>query len=226
MLNKLFGSNARVKILKLFLSHPEGKFYIRQIARQLNLQLNSVRRELDNLEAFGLLKSVPADENEQTKEEAGQDVPPLISLLVRSRDKKAQKNVDALTKQEKKFYQVDTNFVLYGEIKALFVKAQILYEKDFVEKLNREGSVKLLILTGFFVNNPDSPTDLLIVGRFNRKKVKELEEGLGREIRFTLLDTREYRYRREITDVFLYSILEGKKMVIINQEGGGGINFE
>ncbi|RMD59438.1 hypothetical protein D6821_01215, partial [Candidatus Parcubacteria bacterium] len=173
MLNKLFGSNARVKILKLFLSHPEGKFYIRQIARQLNLQLNSVRRELDNLEAFGLLKSVPADENEQTKEEAGQDVPPLISLLVRSRDKKAQKNVDALTKQEKKFYQVDTNFVLYGEIKALFVKAQILYEKDFVEKLNREGSVKLLILTGFFVNNPDSPTDLLIVGRFNRKKVKE-----------------------------------------------------
>ena len=46
MLEKLFGSKARVKILKLFLTHSEEKFYIRQIARKLKLQLNSVRREL------------------------------------------------------------------------------------------------------------------------------------------------------------------------------------
>ena len=57
MLGNLFGSNARVKILKLFLLHPEKKYYIRQLARDLDLQVNSVRRELDNLEKFGLLKS-------------------------------------------------------------------------------------------------------------------------------------------------------------------------
>ena len=57
MLGKLFGSKARVKILKLFLLHPDQKYYIREIARDLKLQLNSVRRELENLEAFGLLTS-------------------------------------------------------------------------------------------------------------------------------------------------------------------------
>lgn len=57
MLGKLFGSNARVKILKLFILHPRERFYIRQIARDLKLQLNSVRRELENLEQFGLLIS-------------------------------------------------------------------------------------------------------------------------------------------------------------------------
>jgi predicted ArsR family transcriptional regulator len=50
MLSKLFGSKARVKLLKIFLSYPEKRFYIRQLARDLKLQVNSVRRELDNLE--------------------------------------------------------------------------------------------------------------------------------------------------------------------------------
>ena len=59
MLEKLFGSKSRVKILKLFLLHPNQSFYIRQLARDLKLQLNSVRRELENLEKFGLLISGP-----------------------------------------------------------------------------------------------------------------------------------------------------------------------
>ena len=49
MLGKLMGSNARVKILRQFISHPDDKFYIRQLSRDLKLQLNSVRRELENL---------------------------------------------------------------------------------------------------------------------------------------------------------------------------------
>ncbi|MCU0678948.1 MAG: hypothetical protein MUC28_00680, partial [Planctomycetes bacterium] len=68
MLGKLFGSNTRVKILKLFLLHPDNKFYIRQIARGLKLQVNSVRRELENLEKFGLLKSAVLTGQEETAE--------------------------------------------------------------------------------------------------------------------------------------------------------------
>ena len=68
MLAKLFGSNSRVKILKLFLMRTNDKFYIRQIARDLGLQLNSVRRELENLEKFGLLISgqEAVDKNESS----------------------------------------------------------------------------------------------------------------------------------------------------------------
>ncbi len=199
MLEKIFGSNARVKILKLFLLNPTDKFYIRQLSRDLKLQLNSVRRELDNLEKFGILTS-------DIKNEESADS-----------DKKEDGG------QEKKYFRANPNFILFDEIKALIVKAQILYEKDFVKKLNSIGKVKLLVLTGIFVNNPNAPIDILIVGKINKiklvKLIKELEVGLGKEINFTVFDSQEFKYRRDVTDIFLYGILEGRKLVVIDEIG-------
>ena len=195
MLEKLFGSKTRVKILKLFLLHPQNKFYIRQLARDQKLQLNSVRRELENMEKFGILTSSSSN-REETAQSGG---------------------------QEKKYYRANLDFVLFDEIKALIVKAQILYEKDFIVKLQSAGRVKLLVLTGLFVNNQNSLIDLLIVGKLNKMKlaklIRELENELGKEINYTLFNSREFKYRRDITDIFLYGILEGKKMVVIDEIG-------
>ena len=58
MLEHIFGSIARTKLLKFFSVHSEGKFFIRELARSLDLQLNSISRELNHLEDFGLLKSL------------------------------------------------------------------------------------------------------------------------------------------------------------------------
>jgi hypothetical protein len=201
MLEKLFGSNARVKILKLFLLNPAEKFYIRQLSRDLKLQLNSVSRELDNLEKFGILTS-------NIKIEGEDEI----------RDKKGNTGG-----QEKKYFRANPNFVLFDEIKALIVKAQILYEKDFVKKLKSIGKIRLLVLTGIFVNNPSSLIDILIVGKVNKVKlaklIRELEIELGKEINFTVFDNHEFKYRRDITDIFLYGILDSKKMIVIDEVG-------
>lgn len=223
MLGKLFGSNTRVKILKIFLLHPEQKYYIRQLARDLKLQVNSVRRELENLEKFGLLISnISIDNNNPDAEdlEAKKDLEKLLKGEIVNT---AKKKVDSVTAsgQEKKYYQADKNFILFEEIRALVVKAQVLYEKDFIKKLRKIGKLKLFILGGIFINNPDSLTDMLIVGRINKNRlvrmIKELEKELGKEINFTLMDTKEFKYRRDITDIFLYDILEGKKIVVIDE---------
>jgi predicted transcriptional regulator len=58
MLKKIFGSGARVKLFQQFLSHPGEEFFIRELTRILDEQINSLRRELENLEKIGLLKSV------------------------------------------------------------------------------------------------------------------------------------------------------------------------
>lgn len=58
MLKKLFGSGSRVKILKQFFGNPEEEFFIRELTRVLDEQINSMRRELENLENIGMLKSV------------------------------------------------------------------------------------------------------------------------------------------------------------------------
>lgn len=56
-LKRLFTSNARVKLLTLFLLNPDDEFFIRELTRKLDEQINSIRRELDNLKKTGLLKS-------------------------------------------------------------------------------------------------------------------------------------------------------------------------
>jgi predicted transcriptional regulator len=57
MLQKLFTSKTRVKLLTLFIMNPGREMYIREIARTTRENINSIRRELTNLEGIGLLKS-------------------------------------------------------------------------------------------------------------------------------------------------------------------------
>jgi predicted MPP superfamily phosphohydrolase len=57
MLKNLFGSGARVKLLEQFLNNQNSAFFIRELTRILDEQINSLRRELENLEKIGLLKS-------------------------------------------------------------------------------------------------------------------------------------------------------------------------
>lgn len=215
MLGQLFGSNARVKILKIFLFNPEERYYIRELARKLKLQVNSVRRELDNLEKFGVLVSGSSLDEENEIEDGK---PPSMAKTNKPSYAKA-----TASKQEKKYYKANADFVLFEEIKSLIIKAQILYGQDFIKKLKRAGNIKLLVLTGKFVNELEFPIDLLIVGRFNKVKllklIKELETELGREINYTIMDTKEFKYRRDITDVFLYGILEGKNIMAVDEMG-------
>ncbi len=57
MLEELITSRTRVKILTLFFSNPENRFYIRELSRKIDENINSVRRELRKLEEIGLLDS-------------------------------------------------------------------------------------------------------------------------------------------------------------------------
>ena len=60
-LEKLFGSKTRTKLLNLFFGNPERSFYVREITRVIEEQINSVRRELLNLEGIGIIKNETYD---------------------------------------------------------------------------------------------------------------------------------------------------------------------
>lgn len=59
MLEQLFGSRTRVKILALLLNNSTRAYFVREITRKVDEQINSVRRELANLKSIGLVKSHP-----------------------------------------------------------------------------------------------------------------------------------------------------------------------
>lgn len=200
MLDKLFNSAARLKVLKFFLLNPEKWRYPREAARNSGLGERTAQREIEGLKKLGVL------------------------IVAGSLDKGAGFIARGKAeKQKRKSFCANRNFFLFEELKALVTKAQILCEKNFVRRLKKIGNPKLLVFTGIFVNNFNSPIDILIVGRLNKAALPQLIRGLekevGREINFTLMSQSELKYRREVTDVFLYNILEGKKIVAIDKIG-------
>ncbi|MEK7570542.1 MAG: hypothetical protein AAB515_03845 [Patescibacteria group bacterium] len=118
-------------------------------------------------------------------------------------------------------FRMNPNAQLFPELRALFLKAQILTEYDFGKKIQTIGRVRLAILTGFFTNVPEARTDIFIVGTVNRLKLRRMVRRFQREmdhdLRYTVLTQKEYQYRKDITDRFLYDILENRKIVLVDK---------
>ncbi len=209
MLEKLFGSKTRVKLLKIFLLNPDQKYYIRQLARNLKTQVNSIRRELNNLEDFGLLIS---DDNNSIKND-------ILSNKSKVAKKKNKEEVKSL--KEKKYYGVNKDFILFSEIKTLIIKSQILAGKSFITNLKEVCQPKFILLGGIFVNNENAATDVLIVADIKQEKlisiISNLEIELGQEVNFTVMSEEEFKYRQEVADVFLHSVLNSKKIILVDK---------
>ena len=191
-LEQLFGSKTRARLLGIFLNHPEEAFFVRELTRKIDAQLNSVRREIQNLIELGLVKEVDG------------------------KDLKAKK-----PSENKKFFQADTESILFYDLRALMQKAQILLNKNLVQEIDKRGQIDYLMLTGKFVRDASIPVDLLIVGSMQQKPlqevVKSFEQQLGDEVNFTVMPRDEFLYRKQISDRFLFSVLEAHKVVMIDR---------
>jgi len=183
MLEQLFGSRTRVKLLRLFLANPGKLYFVREITRKVEERINSVRRELKNLSDLELVVSHDKD--------------------------------------QKKYYKANENFILYPELKSLILKSQVILEKKLVSDIGALGNIQYMVLTGFFMGMKDQTTDILVVGKVNRRKldllVKRFEKFFNHEINYTAMTAKEFKYRRDLTDRFLYDILENKKIVMIDK---------
>lgn len=172
MLKQLFTSNTRIKLLTLFLMNPEEEYFIRELTRKLNEQINSVRRELDNLKKLGFLKSK--------------------------------------TKNRKKFYVVNKDFVFYDELKSIIVKA-LSSNETTVKEIAKTGDIKLLILSGIFVGKETESVDMLIVGDVDREKLTNYINNdikTKRPIKFTIMNESDYRYRLDCKDKFIMELIK------------------
>lgn len=56
-LNDFITSKVRVKVIELFFANPQEMYYVREITRLVKEEINAVRRELDKMLEFGLLRS-------------------------------------------------------------------------------------------------------------------------------------------------------------------------
>jgi predicted transcriptional regulator len=121
-------------------------------------------------------------------------------------------------KDLKKYYYIDKKFELLSELKALFIKAMAAPKDEIIAKLNKVGNIKYACLTGSFTKSP-AKVDLLVVGDVKKPKllgfIKELEKIQGHDIDYTVMDENEFKYRNDLGDQFLLSILNNQTINLI-----------
>jgi hypothetical protein len=207
MVDQLFGSKTRVKLLQLFFSNPNRSFYVREITRKIDEQINSVRRELSNLLSIGIIKS-NADNNRLYYEvdQEYEYYPPLAMIF--GGQKIAAPAPDQTSKKAAK------------ELPEAPVIADVIPEHPLAKAIRGTGHVELAFLTGQFTRDDLSGIDILIVGDTNQTKVEnlidELEQTEKKELRYTVMPMDTYKYRIQINDRFIGNVLAAKKQVIIN----------
>lgn len=176
MLKRLFTSKARAKLLTIFLLNPDKEFFIRQLTRELDEQINSIRRELDNLKKLGLLK--------------------------------------ARSKNRKKYYRVNKNFILYNELRSIIIKS-VNTKENIIKKILKLGKIDFLLLSGIFIDK-DSPVDMLIVGDIEREKLQFFLDTLEskRPIKYSILTREDFQYRVKCNDKFTKDLIDDTDNII------------
>ncbi|HEY4963324.1 MAG TPA: transcriptional regulator [Candidatus Saccharimonadales bacterium] len=194
MIEQLFGSKTRVKLLQLFYSNPNRSFYVREITRKIDEQINSVRRELSNLLSIGIIVS---DSN----------------------NNKLYYEVN----QKYKFYDPLHQIFSGGVTKTTKKVAGDSEEVATSIDLSTVGHIELAVFTGQFTRDESSGIDLLIVGDVNpnalQKYVDELEKKENKSIRYSVMSLNDFKYRQGIHDRFAISIIGSKKQVLVDVYG-------
>lgn len=193
MIEQLFGSKTRVKLLKLFYSNPNRPFYVREITRKIDEQINSVRRELSNLLSIGIISS--DNNNNKLYYEVDQSYEfyaPLSAIFGGKPIKQAEGQV-------------------INDVK----------ETEAASGLKTLGNVDIAIYTGQFTRDDTAGVDFVIIGDVNPTKVgkyvEELEAKEGKEIRYVFMGTDEFLYRQKINDRFIALLLESKMQVLLDK---------
>ena len=181
-----------MKLLQLFYSNPNRSFYVREITRKIDEQINSVRRELANLLSVGIITSDNTDNKLYYEVNQKYEFFEPLQQIFGGGKRKAKKAVAENAAQG---------------------------EEDEFKSL---GHVELVVYTGQFTRDDSTGVDLLIVGDVNRnavqKYVTELEAKEGKDIRYSVMTASDFEYRKTIKDRFVTQLLGAKKQVVLDTD--------
>jgi hypothetical protein len=190
MIEQLFGSKTRVKLLYLFYGNPNRSFYVREITRKIDEQINSVRRELSNLLAIGIITSDSTDNKLYYEvNQKFEHYEPLLSIF-------GGKAKPSVTRKAKTASGPAAELQSLGNIELALLTGQFTRDET--------AGIDMLIVGNVNQNKL-------------HKFVADLEAKEGKEIRYTVFSGEEFRYREQIHDRFLDLVRSAKKQVLIDK---------
>jgi hypothetical protein len=191
ILGKLFGNPARVKIMRLFLLNPLTPFDVIEIGEKSKTKREIARKEAVLLELVGLVKKKVF----------------FKQILTKKQSKKTKK-------QRVSGWVLNENFPLLFPLKNVLMSGNPLNRREeLINRFKNCGRLKLLVVSGVFVQESDSRVDILVVGdgllkRAIESALRGLEAEMGKELTYAFLETPEFTYRMSIYDKFIRDIFD------------------
>ena len=196
-LDKIFGGAGKVKIMRLFLFNPEEHFEIKDISRRAKVTLEKARSIANSLERIGMIKK-------------------------RTFRKETKTKTMGLVKRKVKGWILDQKFGYLVPLKNILVKIRPCRAKDIKEKFSSLGKIKLIIISGLFIEEWESRLDIIIVGDNLRKipienALHNLEAEIGKELKYAVFTTPEFRYRLSVFDKLVRDVLDFPHEVVVDK---------
>lgn len=186
---KLFGSKTRAKLLNLFFENPEKSFYVREMTRVIDEQINSVRRELLNLESIGVIKNETFDN--KVYYSANNKHPfyrPLVDIF--------SKKISTISDQDIR----ETTWEEYCRPVKKYLKGLIV-----INRLPGQDGIDLLIIGN------DKTKKLT-------RWAEVIEKKQGKPINYVIMSPDDFAYRKSVRDRFILDALEMEITEIIDPE--------
>jgi len=183
-LAKLFGGQARVRIMRLFLLNNENNFEIEEVVSRSRVMKNNARKEINALAMMNFIKQ---------------------KTIIKEGYRGVKKKVTA--------WALNPSFQYLTPVREILVDPTLLLQEDLPQRFKQVGKIKLMVVSGVFIGNSKSRADVLIVGDKLKKNVlqqvvKGLEAEIGKELDYVVFDTEEFKYRLDMYDKLVCDIID------------------
>lgn len=191
-----------VKLLRFFVFNPGQVFTNKEVADRTKITMDTLRLELSIMRQMGFVKKKVCYRYSTNKRN--------------NKRTEKKKKILGLTLNE--------NFPYIEPLQKFLMATTPVKEKDIPKRLSIAGAIKLIIISGVFMQNWDSRLDLLIVGNNIKKTqlesaIRSIESELGRELRYAVFDTKEFNYRNSIYDKLVRDVLDFPHVIVLDKIG-------
>ncbi len=193
-IEKLFGSPARVRVMRYFLSHKDEVVAIENLPNITKVPRAAITKELTLLKKLNFLQEMIIEEFYEGKKQT----------------------------KKKPAVRLNKDFSYNDTLATVLLDFRFIDQKEIVENFKNYGKVKLLVLGGIFTRSDKSKLDILVVGDSMdktgvEKVVKNIEAEMGTELTFSVFETDEFKYRMEMYDRFLRDFLKSDVQLLVEK---------
>lgn len=190
----LFGSPARVKLLRFFLFNPSKEFTFDEISRRARLVRRTARTEMNSLERAAVIKKK--------------------QFYIKKEESDKKVRVQG--------YVLNKDFPDLQSLQTFLFETAPIDGKTVLKNLRKAGPLDFVCIAGLFVRDFEQRLDIMLaMKKLDMKKVESairaLESEIGIEIRFAAFSTEDLLYRIGMFDKLTREVFDYPHQILVDK---------